>query len=77
MASISQIVASIMQLQLTVIYFKLRRTDGLKQRNIHIKVRRNQSNDSKIEGGHTDARARAHIQTQYGYLIGLSLIVLF
>lgn len=42
-ASISQILASIMQLQLTVIYFKLRRRDGLKQRNIRIKVRRNQS----------------------------------
>ena len=42
-ASISQILASIMQLQLTVIYFKLRCRDGLKQRNIRIKVRRNQS----------------------------------
>jgi len=44
-ASISQILASIMQLQLTVIYFKLRRRDGLKQRNIHIIVLRNKSND--------------------------------
>jgi hypothetical protein len=42
-ASISQILASIMQLHLTVLYFKLRRRDGLKQRNIRIKVRRNQS----------------------------------
>jgi hypothetical protein len=61
--SISQIVASIMQLQLTVIYSKLRCWDGLKQHNIHIKVRRNQSNYSKIEVGHKDARARAHIHT--------------
>ena len=60
MASISQILGSIIQLQLTIIYFKLRRRDGLKQRNFHIKVRRNHSNDSKIEGGHTNARARTH-----------------
>lgn len=61
--SISQILASIMKLQLTVIYFKLRRRDWLKQRNIHIKIRRNHSNGSKIDGGHTDARGRAHIHT--------------
>jgi len=64
-ASISQILASIMQLQLTVTYFKLRRPDGLKQRNIRNKVQRRHSNDSKIVDGHTDKRARAHIHTAW------------
>jgi hypothetical protein len=71
-ASISQILASIMQLQLTVIYFKLRRRDGLKQSNNHIKVRINQM----IQKSKLGIQTRAHIHTELSYRPQLNCFIL-